>query len=60
MNQTLREKLKGKEDRLHKNDDLWFNADSKEGLMAAIREALGIEAPEKAEVPDMAVTETVE
>ncbi len=51
------EKLEGKEDRLHKNDDLWFNADSKEGLLAAIREALGIKAPEKTETkePDMAV-----
>ena len=53
------EKLTGK-DRLHKNGDLWFNADSKEGLMAAIREALGIEAPEKAETPDVAVGENVE
>ena len=52
------EKLEGKEDRLHKNDDLWFTADSKEGLMAAIREALGIEAPEtEAETPEMAVAE---
>ena len=53
------EKLTGK-DRLHKNDDLWFNADSKEGLMAAIREALGIEAPAKEETPDVAVGEKVE
>ena len=53
------EKLTGK-DKLHKNDDLWFNADSKEGLMAAIREALGIEAPEKEEAPDVAVGEKVE
>ena len=53
------EKLTGK-DRLHKNGDLWFNADSKEGLMAAIREALGIETPEKAETPDVAVGEKVE
>ncbi|MBO5177113.1 MAG: hypothetical protein J6C07_06620 [Lachnospiraceae bacterium] len=53
------EKLTGK-DRLHKNGDLWFNADSKEGLMAAIREALGIEAPEKTETPDVAVGEKVE
>jgi len=52
------EKLTGK-DRLHKNGDLWFNADTKEGLMAAIREALGIEAPEKTEEPDVAVGETV-
>lgn len=55
------EKLEGKEDRLHKNDNLWFNADSKEGLLAAIREALGIKAPEaKEEAPDVAVTETAE
>lgn len=54
------DKLNGKEDRLHKNDNLWFNADSKEGLMAAIREALGIEAPEKEETPDVAVGEAVE
>lgn len=54
------EKLEGKEDRLHKNDDLWFNADSKEGLMAAIREALGIKTPEKAETPDVAVGEKAE
>jgi len=52
------EKLTGK-DRLHKNGDLWFNADTKEGLMAAIREALGIEAPEKTEEPDVAVGATV-
>ena len=54
------EKLEGKEDRLHKNDNLWFTADSKEGLLAAIREALGIEAPEKKEAPDVAIGETVE
>ena len=54
------EKLEGKEDRLHKNDDLWFNADSKEGLMAAIREALGIEAPKKTETPDVAVGEAAD
>jgi len=54
------EKLKGKDDRIHKNDDLWFNADSKEGLLAAIREALGIKAPEAEETPDLAVAETVE
>ena len=53
------EKLTGK-DRLHKNGNLWFNADSKEGLMAAIREALGIEAPDKAEETDVAVGEKVE
>jgi len=47
-------------DRLHKNDDLWFNADSKEGLMEVIREALGIKAPEKTEEPEMAVGKTVE
>ena len=54
------DKLNGKDDRLHKNDDLWFNADSKEGLMEIIREALGIKAPEKAETPDVAVGTTVE
>lgn len=54
------DRLNGKEDRLHKNDDLWFNADSKEGLMEVIREALGIKAPEKAETPDVAVGEKVE
>lgn len=50
------EKLTGR-DCLHKNDDLWFTADSKESLLTAIREALGIEVPEKAETeePDMAV-----
>ena len=53
------EKLTGK-DCLHKNDDLWFTADSKEGLMDIIREALGIKAPEKTENPDVAVGETVE
>lgn len=53
------EKLTGK-DKLHKNDDLWFNADSKEGLIAAIREALGIEAPEKTEEPELSVGEAVE
>ncbi len=53
------EKLNGKEDRLHKNDDLWFNADSKEGLMEIIREALGIKATEKVETPDVAVGEKV-
>ena len=47
-------------DKLHKNDDLWFNADSKEGLMEVIREALGIKAPEKTEEPEMAVGKTVE
>jgi len=55
-----KEKQTGKDDRIHKNDDLWFNADSTEGLMALIREALGIKAPETDEAPDMAVTETVE
>ena len=62
-NEKLAEdKQNGKEDRIHKNDDLWFAADSKEGLLAAIREALGIEAPEKpeTEIPDMTVTETAE
>lgn len=54
------DKLNGKDDRLHKNDDLWFNADSKEGLMEIIREALGIKAPEKAETPDVAVGTAVE
>ena len=54
------EKLEGKEDKLHKNDNLWFTADSKEGLLAAIREALGIEAPEKTETPDVAVAEVAE
>jgi len=47
-------------DKLHKNDDLWFNADSKEGLMEIIREALGIKAPEKTEEPELAVGEKVE
>lgn len=54
------DKLNGKEDRIHKNDNLWFNADSKEGLMDAIREALGIKAPETAEVPDVVVGEAAE
>ena len=54
------EKLEGKEDKLHKNDELWFSADSKEGLLAAIREALGIEAKEETETPDVAVGETAE
>lgn len=56
------EKLEGKEDRIHKNDNLWFNADSKEGLMAAIREALGMEPVEKAETetPELAVTKVEE
>lgn len=54
------EKLDGKEDRIHKNDDLWFTADSKEGLMEIIREALGIKAPEKAEESEIAVGKTVE
>lgn len=54
------DKLNGKDDRLHKNDDLWFNADSKEGLMEIIREALGIKASEKAETPDVAVGTAVE
>ena len=55
------DKLNGKDDRIHKNDDLWFNADTKEGLMELIREALGIKAPEKAEeTTDVAVGETVE
>ena len=54
------DKLDGKEDRLHKNDNLWFTADSKEGLMEVIREALGIKAPEKAEKPEFAVGEAVE
>lgn len=54
------DKLDGKDDRLHKNDDLWFNADSKEGLLAVIREALGIKAPEKAEEPEVAVGEKAE
>ena len=53
------EKAEGKE-KLHKNDDLWFTADSKEGLLAAIREALGIETPKKAEEPELAVGATVE
>ena len=49
------------EDRLHKNDDLWFNADSKEGLMELLRQALGIKLPEtKPETPDVAVTEKAE
>ncbi len=55
-----KDKENGKEDRIHKNDDLWFNADSKEGLLAAIREALGIEAPEEDKIPDVAVTESAE
>ena len=46
------EKLEGKEDRLHKNDDLWFTADSKEGLMAALKEALGIETKETEKVEE--------
>ncbi len=48
------EKLTGKEDKLHKNDDLWFQADSKEGLIEAIREALGLK---KEEVPELAAGE---
>lgn len=55
------DKLEGKEDKIHKNDNLWFAADSKEGLFAAIREALGIEAPKAEEkAPDVTVAETVE
>lgn len=42
-------------------DDFWVKADSKEGLLAAIREALGIEAPEaETETSDVAVAETAE
>ena len=37
--------------------EFWVTADSKEGLLAAIREALGIETPEE-ETPDVAVAET--
>lgn len=48
------------EEKLHKNDNLWFTADSKEGLMAAIREALGIETPEDAEESGITVGEAVE
>ena len=54
------DKLEAKEDKLHKNENLWFTGDSKEALIAAIREALGIKAPEKAETPDVAVSEKVE
>ena len=42
------EKL-AEEKRIHKNDDLWFTADSKESLLTAIREVLGIESPEEKE-----------
>jgi len=59
IDKLAEEKLNGKEDRIHKNDDLWFTADSKEGLMEIIREALGIKAPEKTE-PELAVGEAVE
>ena len=54
------EKLEGKEDRLHKNDDLWFKADSKEGLMAALKEALGIDAEEVENVEDAEDAEDAE
>ena len=53
------EKLAGK-DSLQKKDEFWVTADSKEGLLAAIREALGIAAPEKTETPDMVVGTTAE
>ena len=59
-NDKLAEDKQTGNDKLHKNDNLWFNADSKEALMAAIREALGIKAPENTEAPDVAVGEKVE
>ena len=59
-NDKLAEDKQTGNDKLHKNDNLWFNADSKEALMAAIREALGIEVTEKAEETDLAVSEAVE
>ena len=59
-NDKLAEDKQTGNNKLHKNDNLWFNADSKEGLLAAIREAFGIEAPEKTETPDVAMGETVE
>ena len=53
-----KERLEGKKEDEPVAEDIWVKADSKEGLIAAIREALGIEAPE--ETPELAVGETVE
>ena len=60
-NEKLAEDKQNGKDRIHKNDDLWFSADSTEGLMQIIREALGLKAPEKAEneTADVAVGEDV-
>ena len=55
---------KRREEHLHgakdEKEDFWVKADSKEGLLAAIREALGLKPAEKTETPDMAVAETAE
>lgn len=53
------------EERLHgdkgEKEEFWVKADSKEGLLAAIREALDIEATEaEVETTDVAVAETAE
>ena len=53
-----KERLEGKKEEEPATEDIWVKADSKEGLLAAIREALGIEAPE--ETPELAVGETVD
>ena len=47
-----------KESSVSKNEGLWLSADSKEGLIVAIREALGIEAKEKTEESELAVGKT--
>lgn len=57
------ERLEGKqeEETVSEQEEFWVKADSKEGLLAAIREALGIEAPEaEADGKDIAVAETAE
>ena len=46
------------EEAVSETKDFWVTADSKEGLLAAIREALGIEATEENEEPELAVAET--
>lgn len=50
---------KGEYAEVAEKDDFWVKADSKEGLLAAIREALGMEPAEEVETPDVAVAETV-